>query len=158
MKIKDSDIAVRSVAGYTKEGKPVIYIQSVGGLHALFKKTDNGGIEAVAAAPHIAIMKWMAEKKESGLKWEKDFNKSEDLAKSEGDMFQRMRNIMFAPQAELPNPEGLCMVYNYYAKTMQIMTKSEVASDKTVLDWHLVRDLSMKSVAKPKKDFMSEEE
>lgn len=159
MNIKESDIAVRSVAGHTKEGKPIVYIQSHGGLHAVFKRSEDGGIESIAAAPHRAIMKWMAEKKEPGLKWEEDFHKSENLAKSESDMFQRMRSIVFSdPQyPPLDNPEQLCIVYNYDQKTMEIMSKSEIFSNPDSIPTKtIIRDLSMSETPMLKSMFLSE--
>lgn len=161
MKIKDSDISIRSIAGKDEEGRPIVYIQTNGGLHAVFRKTKNDEIESLAAAPHIAIMKWLAEKKEPSIKWNDDFEKNNDLQKAEEDLFKRVRKIVFAPKLESPisNPENLYAVYNYESSTIEIFQKSDLASalvnypDSTIL-----RDLSLADLPKTKRDFMQEGE
>jgi hypothetical protein len=157
MKIKDTDIAAKSIAGEDENGKPIVYVQTTGGLHAVFKRAKDGSVESIAAAPHIGIMKWLAEKKEPNLKWKNNFNNSNELEKAEESMFLRMRNIFFSPKtdAPLPNPNGLLMVYNIDNSSIQIIEKSEL-NKTSIVSSSLIRDLSLNDVPKTLEDFFTE--
>lgn len=81
MKIDKDQIAETFIAGKTKDGKNIVYVATHGGLHAFFCKDEDGNVSSIGAAPHKAIARFLAEKKEPGIKWNEDFNKSEDLQK-----------------------------------------------------------------------------
>jgi hypothetical protein len=81
MKIDKDQIAETFIAGKTKDGKNIVYVATHGGLHAFFCKDENGDISAIGAAPHKSIAKFLAEKKESGIKWNEELDKSEELGK-----------------------------------------------------------------------------
>lgn len=67
-------------AGVTASGSPVIYILSKGGLH-MFLTKNGQQIEALAAAPHIGIARFFAEKKAGGINWAPDYIMKSELAK-----------------------------------------------------------------------------
>src|ERR1051326_2469549 len=96
MKLSADQIEKKTIAGTTKEGNPVVYIATKGGLYAFFTKDEEGNIASIGAAPQRAIAKFLASKKKD-IAWKDDFHKSEDLAKSEGELFQRMRSALFTP-------------------------------------------------------------
>ena len=95
MKISADQIEDKGIAGKTEDGRPVVYILTKGGLHAFFVKTAEG-IASIGAAPHLAIARFLAGKKEK-INWEEGFEKSENLAKSEALQFQKLRKMMFMP-------------------------------------------------------------
>lgn len=69
-------------AGVTSSGSPVIYVLSKGGLH-MFLTKNGGRVEALAAAPHIGIARFFAEKKAGGIEWSPEYMmKSEELNKA----------------------------------------------------------------------------
>jgi hypothetical protein len=72
MNIKEDQIKLKSVAGKTEDGRPVMYVLSKGGLHMFFTTTKDGKPEALAAAPHIAIARHFAEKK-CPIKWGEEY-------------------------------------------------------------------------------------
>ena len=164
MNIKDSDIAHKKIAGETKDGEPLVYVQSHGGLHAIFKRADDGSVKTIAAAPHCGIMRWLADKAEPGIKWNDDFSKSEDLNKSEDDRFERLRNIVFAPVQSNPiqNPGDLCLVYDVQPKLIQVMSKAELLSawastTKSLPPSALIKDLAMDQPVIMLADFIEKE-
>lgn len=81
MKIDKDQMAETFIAGKTSDGRNVVYVATHGGLHAFFCKDKEGNISAIGAAPHRAISRFLAEKKEPGIKWNEEFNKSENLQK-----------------------------------------------------------------------------
>lgn len=160
MKIEPNQIESKAVAGKTKSGEPVVYIRTHGGLHAMFKRAKDGSVESIAASPHIAITKWMAEKKESGIEWDNGFDTGKSLKKSEDDLFKRMRNLVFAPvsKTEVENPDENCLVYNFTDKSIQILNKGEIkefACQVSNSSDYLVRDLAMNSTVQFLQDFAS---
>lgn len=69
-------------AGVTSSGSPVIYVLSKGGLH-MFLTKNGGRVEALAAAPHIGIARFFAEKKAGGIDWSPNYiMKSDQLNKA----------------------------------------------------------------------------
>jgi hypothetical protein len=68
--IESHHIEEKSVVGKnTRNGTPVVYIKTHGGLHCFFANMD-GVIRCVGAAPHKAIAKFLAEKRFPGFfKW-----------------------------------------------------------------------------------------
>jgi hypothetical protein len=145
VKINESDIAVRKTVGETKSGAPIVYVQTHGGLHAIFKRGTDGNVHTIAAAPHVGIVKFLAEKAEDGLKWHDSFNKSEDLAKSESDRFERLRALMFAPvpPQALDNPSNLYLAYDINERRIDVIAKSEFSKLPSSFNHTLVRSLSL---------------
>jgi hypothetical protein len=142
MKITENQIQSRAVAGHTKDGEPVVYVVTKGGLHACFKRNKEGDVETLSAAPHKAIAKWLAEQKSPGLTWD-----DVDIEKAEADMFNKLRNMLFEkPTKPLPNPDGWQILYNPLQKKIELVTKSElhalVKSDES-LKYAWFRDMSL---------------
>jgi hypothetical protein len=158
MKLKDTDIAVKSIAGECKDGKPIVYIQTTGGLHAVFKKAKDNQIEAIAAAPHIGIMKWLAEKKEPDLKWKEGFE-NDDLNKSEQVYFQELRKMIFSPKTETPinKNEDMYLVYDYNNSKIELIQKEELIDvAKSSPEHLLIRKSSLEEGIMTKEDFLLE--
>lgn len=81
MKISDDLIKRKKVAGWTQDGRPLLLVETHGGLYAMFLKKKQGGFEAIAAAPHLAVCCFMAEKREPHVRWQEDLlHKSEKQA------------------------------------------------------------------------------
>lgn len=148
MKISSDQIQGKPViAGKTKDGRPVVYVNTKGGLHAFFTREDDG-IVSIGAAPHRAIAKFLAAKK-TEIEWNEDFEKSENMiAKSEIDLFEKLRKAMFVPS--MPGVEGgmtdTFMVYDISKKTIEIMKKEQLdqeVANKSISEWALVRDTSL---------------
>jgi hypothetical protein len=141
MKISADQIEKRTIAGTTKDGNPIVYVITKGGLHAFFSKSKDGEIETLAAAPHRAIAKWLAEKRSPDISW-----KEVDLEKAEIDLFQRVRNVVFSKPIDTPaQPERQSyLVYNIAQCDIEVMTKSEIEANLTRMNaYALVKDLSL---------------
>ena len=156
MKIESGHIDKKEIAGTTKDGRSVVYIATHGGLHAFFVKSDSGEVTAIGAAPHKAIGKFLAEKKEPGIKWSEDFNKAESLSKSE-DTFEKLRKFMFATVPLMKSePSDIYIVYKINQKEISAMKKSEVVDaikSKEVSPYDLIRDLHAQRLAACVKDY-----
>jgi len=146
MKISADQIDKKAIAGKTKDGNPVVYIATKGGLHAFFTKDESGSICSIGAAPHKAIAKFLASKKHE-IEWKEDFSKSEEeMAKSELALFERLRNAVFAQQAPGTEKTDVYMIYDISKKEIQVMKKSELEEELkagTVSKYALVRDTSL---------------
>lgn len=155
MKISSDQIENKSIAGKTKDGRPVVYIATKGGLHAFFMKDEDGSISSIGAAPHRAIAKFLAGKK-ADIEWKEDFAKSEDLEKAEDALFQRLRKAVFCPSASGDQtPSGVYMVYDIEKGQIDVMKKEQLEEEvKTgkVSSWALVRDTSLLAKASFIKD------
>lgn len=135
MNITPNLIAVQQIAGSSKEGKPVLYVLSKGGLHAFFTKDTNGTVVTLGTAPHRAIAMWMAEKRDPGLKWDADFKKSEvdydSLHKSEAETFVKLHTLFFYPVegADLikGEPKDEYFVYDTRTKVIGVMDSETVS-------------------------------
>lgn len=126
MKLDASQIKEKTVAGYVGKD-PVVYVYSHGGLHAFFKKDDDGNITSIGAAPHKGIAKFLATKKEPQIKWEKDFLDDGHLSKSEGDLFLELRSAIFSPSMEIKKSEStVYYLYDTTQKTIEILDKAEI--------------------------------
>jgi len=124
MKISADQIEDKAIAGKTEDGRPVVYILTKGGLHAFFVKTPEG-IASIGAAPHLAIARFLAGKKEK-INWEDNFQKSESLAKSQDDHFQKLRKMMFMPSFDKPvGPEDIVMVYSLDTARIEVMKSQD---------------------------------
>ena len=157
MKIPREQIETRKIAGKTESGSPVVYIATKGGLHAFFAKNGEGQTEALGAAPHRAIAKFLAEKKDPKIKWEDDFlEKSEDLAKSEGDLFMKLRKMILMPCVDVGvKPEEIYLVYDTVEKNIEIIKKTDLIEslEKGEHDsYSLIRDACLTSPASIIKD------
>ena len=160
MKIAADQIEEKAVAGETKDGSPVVYILSKGGLHVFFAKNKDGQIEAIGASPHKAISSFFAEKKCPGIKWDekfldKNFMKSESLDKSEGELFLKFREMIFTDKirkAEMKNT-GVFLVYDISKTTIEVLTKADLIDVIKEKDpYSLVRDTSLSQKAEILKD------
>ena len=159
MKITSDQIEKKAIAGKTKDGRPVVYIATKGGLHAFFCKEEDGSIASIGAAPHKAIARFLAEKK-ADVAWADDFEKAEtDLAKSEGDMFEKLRKVMFMPHVQVLSadvkPSDKFLVYDTSSKTIDVIAKADLEAEVRagkVDEFALVRDLSLVDRARPLRD------
>jgi hypothetical protein len=142
MKITENQILSRKVAGHTKEGEPIVYVVTKGGLHAFFKRAEDGNIETLAAAPHKAIGKWLTEQKSKGLTWNET-----DLDKSEDDLFDKLRRMLFAKLDQpIPNPDEWQILYNPIEKKIGLVQKSdlpELIKSDLSLKYAWIRDISL---------------
>lgn len=128
MNITADLIKDKTIAGKDSDGKPIVMVETHGGLFACFRKSKGGGYETLAAAPHRAIAMWMAEKKDRGIEWKK----SDELSKSEqteAARFGVIRSVFFAParmeKTELSGIPGY-FVYDVHAATIDLMTATEL--------------------------------
>jgi hypothetical protein len=71
MQIRNEHIKVKKIVGLRKNGTPIFFLETHGGLNAVIGN-DNGQIVAMGAAPHKAIATWMAEKKYPDIQWNRD--------------------------------------------------------------------------------------
>jgi hypothetical protein len=126
MKIDASQIKEKCIAGYSNSS-PIVYVYSHGGLHAFFKKEDDGAIVAIGAAPHKGIAKFLALKKDPDIKWEKDFIEEKNLSKSEEDIFLQLRSVIFSKTLEIKKSESTTYyLYEISKKTIEILDKAEI--------------------------------
>lgn len=128
MKIAADQIEKKAIAGKTKDGNPIVYIATKGGLHAFFMKDEDGTISSIGAAPHRAIAKFLAGKK-ADIEWKEDFHKSEELEKSEEALFQGMRTAMFATPQGGDERTGVMIVYDSKKRTIEVMNKAELKEE-----------------------------
>lgn len=150
MKITADQIDIKTVAGKTKDGRPVVYIATKGGLHSFFCKDEDDQIVSIGAAPHRAIAKFLAGKKEQ-IEWDKDFEeKTSNLKKSEEDLFEKLRHVMFMEHVRLgdesPKRSDTYLVYNVPRQIIEVMKSEDLENEisQGLVDrYTLVRDLSM---------------
>jgi hypothetical protein len=154
MKISNDQIDKKSIAGKTKDGRAVVYIATKGGLHAFFcKDKEEGHIASIGAAPHKAIAKFLASKKED-IEWNKDFDKeSSELNKSEAKLFSKLRKAMFVPSLTSSSSQtGVFLVYDTVNLNISLMSKAEIDEDIKngyLSKYLLIRDTSLTSPATP---------
>lgn len=146
MKIESGHIDKKEIAGKTKDGRHVVYVATHGGLHAFFVKSDSGEVVAIGAAPHKAIGKFLAEKKEPGIKWNEDFlSKSEELSKNE-DTFSKLRKFIFADiPLQKSEPAGIYLVYKIQEQEIVAMKKDEVVDalkKHEISRYDIIRDIN----------------
>jgi hypothetical protein len=126
MRIEPQFIESKAIVGKNEDGNPIVYIVSKGGLHAFFSKNKEGEIISLGAAPHRGIAKYLAEKKDKDIKWDDNFNKGE-LTKSEDRLFEKFRQLVFAPVPEQPIENvDLHICYDSFNKTEHVISRSEV--------------------------------
>ena len=153
MDITADQIKTKQIAG-TKEGKPVLYIATHGGLHAFFAKKGES-IEALSAAPHKGIAQWMAEQK-GKITWDDEFLlKGEDfvdsLQKSESSVFTGLREIVWSqPQEPMSKHAGRFLVYDQNEKTIGVYSRAEVVEaiqKKELSGTEVIRELTLEKSA-----------
>ena len=153
MKITEKQLKDKQLAGKTKEGKPVLYVETHGGLHLFFVKKDKK-LESLSAAPHKAIAQWMAEKKEK-INWGKDFlGKSEmamDLQKNEEALFLKLRSLLWGKsQDSIEKNRDSFLLYDHHSKEFQFLGKSELIEEieeGKVNRFSVIRELSLEDPA-----------
>jgi hypothetical protein len=159
MKISSDQIKTKAIAGKTKDGRPVVFIATKGGLNAFFVKGEDGTISSIGAAPHRAIARFLAGKKED-IDWNDDFAKSEDsLEKSEDVLFQKLRSAIFCPQVDhdeaAVKKSDVYMVYDITKCSIAVMSKAELEQeikDHRADELSLIRDTSLSDRATLLKD------
>lgn len=149
MRISPEHIQEKAIAGKTKDGAPILYVLTKGGLHAFFVKAGEG-IESIGAAPHRAVASWIAEKKSPGIEWAQEFIQKSELAKSEKAMFERVRGLMFrqevpAAPAELTKSMDLYFVYDPRRSLVEVMSEGDVRArlEKGEHRWSFVRPVNL---------------
>jgi hypothetical protein len=145
MKIAPEHIEFKAIAGKTKEGHPVVYVLTKGGLHAFFTKAADGDVTSLGAAPHRGIASWMAEKRSPGIQWDEDFAEKHHLVKSETQRFQQLREIMFESVLLPPTGQDLLVVYDDEARTIEVMDHETLTSalSKGEHSWSFVRPIDL---------------
>jgi hypothetical protein len=148
MKITADQIDFKAIAGETKDGRSVVYIATKGGLHAFFCKDEEGQIMSIGAAPHRAIAKFLAAKKEK-IEWSKDFE-GDGLNKSEADFFQKLRKVMFMDQVQLGDKAATMsdtfLVYDVRKSEIEVVKREDLEEQikkGTVDKYALVRDMNL---------------
>lgn len=143
MKISKEEIQTKEVAGHTKNGNPVIYIETVGGLHGFFAKDEDGNISALGLAPHKEIGRFFAQKKDPDIVWSNSFlSKSE--SNPEQEMFDKLRNFLFLKTEPIEqNPQDVYVVYNTNTKEVSLVKHEEIHENLSKMDeYSLIRDLA----------------
>ena len=126
MKIEQGHIDKREIAGKTEDGRNIVYISTKGGLHSFFCKNKDGEIVSIGAAPHAAIAKFLASKKEPGIQWNEEFSKSESLQKSET-TFDTLRKFMFSDLSlKKSEVSDTYLVYCTIKREISAMRKNEI--------------------------------
>lgn len=147
MKIDANQIKEKHIAGQTKDGDPVVYIETVGGLCAFFAKQE-GKIAAIGAAPHKEIAKFLSEKKSPGIKWNE-----EDMSKAEGEFFMNLRKMLFmAKQSEPVGSKDVYMIYDIEKVEFTVLDKGDF-NPKDFKPYALVRNFALDEDAVFVKDF-----
>ena len=152
MKIPSEEIEVKEIAGKTKDGEPIVYVETKGGLHAFFCK-KNEGVEAIGIAPHKEIAKFFAEKKNPDIVWNSSFlSKSESSPEQE--MFDKLRSFLFLKTEPIEqNPQDVYVVYNTKDKEISLVKHEELHEDLSKFDeYSLIRDLACTEEVKVLKD------
>lgn len=127
MHISKENIKIKQLAGKTDDGKNILYIETIGGLHALFTTNSDGQLESIAASPHKAITIWMANKKNKKIDWNKEFldNHNNSLEKSELMLFDKLRQTIFSEKMPINSTTSdLFLVYDWKVGKIDIVTKS----------------------------------
>ena len=151
MKITEHLIKDKQIVGLSSKGEPVLMVETNGGLFAFFTKGENGQVETLAAAAHKAIGAWMAEKKDPGLQWNKDFLKAEPNGPSDIKISGILRKAMFAPTADnlQKNISDVYIVYDPSTFVIGIMDESTIKEGITAgeIGRHcLIRNTSLQDV------------
>lgn len=137
-------------AGKTKDGRPVVYIYTKGGLHAFFtRKKKTSDIEPIGIGSHKAVAKWMAEKKED-IKWKGDFAKTEDcpsLIKST-DNKKRLNRLLNNPKVfkDSTDKSDTLIVKDWRSKEIILIKKEDLllaVKNQIIGNDVIVRDLNM---------------
>lgn len=156
MKITENQLKTKKVSGKTDSGDPVLYVETLGGLHLFFTK-KNGKLISLSAAPHRAIAQWMAEKKEK-IVWDKDFlQKTEgyedSLEKSEKALYKRLREVLWSkPGAGIESNRGKFLLFRLEPKTFEIYETQDLveAIQKNEVGEHdVIRELSLDTPPRP---------
>ena len=153
MRIAPEHIARKEIIGTSGDGKPIVLVETKGGLFACFTKNKEGEVVSLAAAPHIGIMKYLAEKEDPDLKWDEKIEKSESLVKSETAQFDRMRSMIFGQslaKSELIDAQDTYFVYDTAKKVIEILNKTEIIeriSEKSIDPFCVVRPLDLSGPA-----------
>ena len=148
MKITKDEIDVKEIAGETKEGEPVVYIATKGGLHAFFSKDESGSISALGAAPHKAIAKFLSDKKHEGIKWKDDFLTKSHVSE-EQETFNKLRKFMFLKTEEIEqNPNDVYIVYDTSKSEISLMKHEDIRKGN-INKYALIRDLACTIPATP---------
>lgn len=96
MQINDDHLKERpKVVGHTGDGRPIVMVETKGGLFAFFAKKD-GKVQTLAAAPHRAIGAFLCEQKDREIKWN---DKLDELSKT--DLFLAVRDRMLSTEIAL---------------------------------------------------------
>ena len=152
MKLSADQIEEKCIAGKTKDGRPVVYVLTKGGLHSFFCKNTEGQIMSIGAAPHKAIAKFLSGKKED-IEWNKDFNnKTGKIDKSDNTIYTMLRKAMFAKPLikKESQPSDVYIVYDINKEEISLMKHSEISNaikDNKLQKFALIRELSLKSKA-----------
>lgn len=156
MNIDAEMVKRKEVAGVTREGKPIVFIETHGGLYAFFAKKDSE-VKALGVGAHLAIAQFMAEKENPGIIWEKDFiQKSEldenNLQKSENQQL-RITKVMFDPEiSSEKSPSDIFFVYHMPTRVPTLMKKEKIekyAQKGFFDDSFLIRDTNLTTTVLP---------
>jgi hypothetical protein len=132
-------------AGVTASGSPVIYILSKGGLH-MFLTQVAGQVEALAAAPHIGIARFFAEKKAGGINWSPDYIMKSEKLQSD---YLEIRKSFF--NKEIMAEDETYAIYDHKAKVIDIMDKEDFESTLKkgdITPFSFVRRIDIESIVK----------
>jgi hypothetical protein len=123
MKITEDLIKNKFVAGHTGDGKPIVFVETHGGLFACFAKSRDGTFETLATAPHKAILRWMCEKKDKGIQWSPDF-KGEQV--TDVQKFETLRFALMGPEQMHKSDTSDYIVYDVANQVIAVMDQEEL--------------------------------
>jgi len=146
MKIDLDQVSEKKIVGATFDKDPIMYILTHGGLHCFFQKSKSE-VKTLSMAPHKAVAKWMAEKAEPKIKWNEDMVKSEDLMKSDIDLYSKLLAYFATPiQTDFPD-SPLYVTFNTETDDIGLSKKEDLQklsyTDKSKM---VVRNISLNSL------------
>jgi hypothetical protein len=125
VKLQEEHVKSKAVVGHLADGRPIVMVETHGGLFAFFTKSKDGSVETLAAAPHRAVGAFLCEQKEKGIKWNK---KLEELSKSAPQqMFEVLRARILSPVLGLAKSSSdLYLYYDYRNARIEVIDGSEI--------------------------------
>lgn len=120
MMLKEGHIKDKKVVGHMSDDRPIVMVETYGGLFAFFTKSKDGSVETLAAAPHRAIGAFMCEQKDPDIKWNK---RIDEISKTEAsELFTSLRDRMLSPDLSLvKSDEQYYLYYDHNEGTFELV-------------------------------------
>ena len=149
MKISENLIKDKKIVGVSSSGKPILMVETHGGLFAFFTKNEWGHVDTLATAAHKAIGVWLSEKKDPGLQWNQTFDKSEGGNSENDNRYKSLYKSLFSPGSQSLSKSQLSdyfIVFDPETKNISLMTKNEVKYEIAIGELkkhYLIRDAAL---------------